>query len=32
MPIKVSRLVCRLLVLSCAKPLWEDLEEVPLGG
>lgn len=31
MPIKASRLVCRLLVLSCAKPLWEDLEE-PLGG
>lgn len=30
--IKVSRLVCRLLVLSCTKPLWEDLEEFPLGG
>lgn len=24
--VKVSRLVCRLLDLSCTKPLWEDLE------
>lgn len=30
MPIKVSWLVCRLVVLSRAKPLWEDLEELPL--
>lgn len=31
MAIKVSRRICRLLVLSCTKPLWVDLEELPLG-
>lgn len=30
--IKVSRRICRLLVLSRTKPLWVDLEELPLGG
>lgn len=31
-PIKVSRLVCRLLVLSRTKLLWEDLEDFWVDG